>query len=174
MDRFLNLLKGQACQLDQGWAHPRFATVSSVDPATFTARVVVQPEGVLTGWLPIATAWVGNGWGMACPPQPGDQVVVIWQEGDAEQGVIVGRIWCTGVPPPPAPAGECWLIHSSGSYIKLQNNGVIESNAGTWVHNGSLQVTGEVSDYHGPLSALRDHYNEHVHPPSNVPPTPTD
>jgi phage baseplate assembly protein V len=174
MDDFLNLLKGQATQLDQVWAHPRIAVVTSVDPTTFTVRVTIQPEAVLSGWLPVASAWVGNGWGLACPPQPGDQVIVLWQEGDAEQGVVVGRLWSNHVVPPAAPAGECWLVHSSGSYIKLHNSGAIESNAGTWVHHGNLQVTGNVSDFHGSLDALRGHYNEHTHLPSTTPPTPTD
>ena len=174
MDNLLNILKGQSTQLDQGWAHPRIAVVSSVDPATFTVRVIVQPEAVLSGWLPVATSWVGNGWGFACAPQPGDQVVVLWQEGDAEQGIVVGRLWSANVPPPQAPSGECWLVHSTGSYIKLQNDGSIASSAGTWFHNGSIQVAGEVSDFHGSLAALRNDYNIHTHPPSNAPPSPTD
>jgi hypothetical protein len=77
------------------------------------------------------------------------------------------------VPPPQAPAGEFWLVHSSGSFLKLHNDGSIES-SGTWLHRGNLQVTGEVSDYHGSLAALRGHYDVHVHPPSETPPSPTD
>lgn len=173
MDNFFNILKGQMAQLDQLWAHPRIGVVSSVDPNTFTARVTVQPEGILSGWLPVAAPWVGNGWGLACPPQPGDQVVVLWQEGDAEQGLVVGRLWSNDVPPPMAPAGECWLVHSSGSFIKLHNDGSIES-SGTWRHSGSLLVTGDVSDYHGSLAALRGHYDEHVHPPGVTTPSPID
>ncbi len=173
MDRFFNILIGQMAQLDQVWAHPRIGIVSSVDPNAFTARVTVQPEGILSGWLPVAAPWVGNGWGLACPPQPGDQVVVLWQEGDAEQGLIVGRLWSNDVPPPQAPAGEFWLVHSSGSFLKMHNDGSIES-SGAWLHNGSLQVTGDVSDYHGSLAALRGNYNMHVHPPSEAPPSPLD
>ena len=174
MDALLNLLRGHASQLDQVWAHPRIAIVTSVDPATYTARVTVQPEGVLSGWLPIAGAWVGAGWGLACPPSPGDQVVVIWQEGDAEQGVIVGRLWSNNVAPPNAPAGELWLIHQTGSFLKLHNNGSIESQAGTWTHTGDLRVSGNVSDSHGSMAQLRGHYNEHVHPPNTDPPVPID
>ncbi len=174
MDKFLNILKGQSAQLDQAWAHPRLATVSSVDTATSTVRVVVQPEGLLSGWLPVTSCWIGNGWGFVCPPQAGDQVVVLWQEGDAEQGVVVGRLWSNGIPPPQAPAGECWFVHGSGSFIKLHNDGSIESSAATWLHNGNLTVTGAIADFHGSLGALRDHYNMHTHPPDDAPPVPTD
>ncbi len=174
MDNLLNQLKGHATQLDQAWAHPRIAVVTSVNPTTFTVRVTIQPEAVLSGWLPVAACWVGNGWGLACPPQLGDQVIILWQEGDTEQGVVVGRLWSNEITPPPAPAGECWLVHQSGSYIKLRNDGSIESSAGTWTHYGSFQVTGNLSDYHGSLAGLRGHYNEHIHPPGDTPPTPTD
>lgn len=167
MDALLNILKGHAAHLDQGWAHPRIGIVSSVDPKTYTARVQVQPEGLLTGWLPIAALWAGNGWGVTAAPMPGDQVVVIWQEGDAEQGIILGRIWSSAVAPPAAPAGELWLVHASGAFIKLQGDGTISSCAGTWSHQGNLVVSGDVSDSGGKLSALRRYYNQHTHPPNS-------
>ncbi len=174
MDHFLNLLKGQAQVLDQAAAQPRLAVVSSVDTVSFSARVLIQPEGVLSGWLPIATAWVGNGWGMACPPAPGDQVVVLWQEGDAEHGILVARLWSGVATPPAAAVGEFWLVHGSGSFLKLRNDGTIESSAGTWTHTGDLHVTGNVSDEHGTLADLRAHYNEHTHPPSGAAASPMD
>ena len=51
MDRFLNAVKAHAGALDRGQGQPRFATVASVDPARYAARVSLQPEGVLTGWV---------------------------------------------------------------------------------------------------------------------------
>jgi len=174
MDGFLNLCKAHASQIDQGWAQPRLATVSSVDPATYTARVVIQPEGVLSGWLPIASPWIGAGWGLACPPSTGDQVLVLCQEGESEHGIIVGRLWSNNATPPATPVGELWLMHQSGSFIKLRNDGSIESKAPSWTHHGDLRVTGNVFDSHNSLADLRAHYNEHVHPPSTTPPNPTD
>ncbi len=160
MDRLLNALKGQGATQDQTAGAPRFGIVSSVNPATATARVMLQPEGVLTGWLPLLTPWVGNGWGLVCPPSPGDQVLVIPQEGDAEQGLILGTTWSQQTTPPAAPAGEFWLVHKSGSFLKLQNDGTIQV-------KGDLHVAGDVYDSHGPLSGLRAHYNAHVHPPQS-------
>ena len=174
MDTFLNILRGHAAQLDQGWAHPRVAVVTSVDPATYSARVTIQPENVLSGWLPIASSWVGAGWGFVCAPSPNDQVIVVWQDGDAEQGLILGRFWSNTSQPPNAPAGELWLQHKTGSFIKLHNDGSIESSAATWFHTGTMHVTGDVIDQHGSMAELRAHYNEHVHPPSATPPDPID
>ena len=161
MDDLLNALKAQSANQDQAGGAPRFGLVTSVDPASATARVTLQPEGVLSGWLPIVTPWVGSGWGLVCPPAPGSQVLVLPQEGDAEHGLIVGSTWSTQSSAPAAPVGEFWLVHQSGSFFKLQNDGTIQI-------QGDLHVAGDVYDRHGPLSTLRSHYNAHVHPPQTA------
>ena len=65
--------------------------------------MTLQPEGVLTGWLPVLSPWIGSGWGMCCPPVPGDQVLVIAQEGEAEHGLIIGRAFSSTQTPPTVP-----------------------------------------------------------------------
>jgi phage baseplate assembly protein gpV len=156
MERILNVIKQHAGVMDQGGGQARFGTITSMNPAAATARVTLQPEGVLTGWLPILSPWIGAGWGMCCPPSPGDQVLVLAQEGDAEHGIIVGRAFSNNQAAPAAPAGEFWLVHSSGSFIKLMNDGTIQM-------HGDLHVEGDVYDRQGPLSRLRGHYNLHTH-----------
>jgi hypothetical protein len=167
VQRFMNALKAQAGALDLQRGQPRLALVTSVDPSSSTARVSLQPEGVLTGWLPIATAWSGAGWGLICPPTPGDQVLVIPQEGDAEHGILVARLYSATQPPPAAPSGELWLVHQSGSSLKLTSDGTIRV-------QGDLHVAGDVYDAHGPMSGLRAHYDEHVHPSAGSRPSPQD
>src|SRR5271168_1075758 len=94
-------------------AQPRLGIVASSDPRTATAKVLLQPEGVLTGWLPVLTQWVGSGWGISCPPGPGDQVLIIPQEGDPQHGLIIGRLYSDQVRPPDAEVGEITLSHQS-------------------------------------------------------------
>jgi len=156
MERILNALKAHMDVLVQSRAQPRFGTVTSVDPASGTARVAFQPEGAMSGWIPVLYPWVGAGWGMVCPPAPGDQVLVLPQEGFADHGVIVGGVFSNQQRPPAAPSGELWLVHSSGSYLKLLNNGTIQV-------GGDLYVNGDVYDSQGSLSRLRGHYDCHVH-----------
>lgn len=171
MDRLINAIKSYAGSLDQAQAQPRFGVVTSVDPARATARVLLQPEGVLSGWLPILSPWIGSGWGISCPPSPGDQVMVLAQEGAAEHGVIIGRAFSDDQQPPPAPSGELWLVHSTGSSIKLTSDGTVRI-------NGDLYVAGNVYDEVGSLGSLREKYNEHTHIDSRggttSPPTPQD
>jgi len=167
VQRFLNALKAQAGAMDAAQGQARFGLVSSVDPAQFTARVQLQPEGVLTGWLPILSAWVGNGWGMVCLPAPGDQVLVLAQEGQADQGVVVAAAYSGSMPAPVAPMGEFWLVHQSGSFIKLCNDGTVQM-------QGDLHVAGDIYDSHGSLSQLRAHYDAHTHQSPSSPPKPQD
>jgi len=162
MDRFLNVLKAHASALDRAQGQPRFALVASVDPARYAARVTLQPEGVLTGWLPILAPWVGAGWGTVCPPNPGDQVLVVAQEGDADNGVIVGRSFSDQARAPQAPVGELWMVHASGSFLKLLNDGTVRVQGDLHVV-GNILASGDVSDGAGALSRLRGHYDAHTH-----------
>jgi phage baseplate assembly protein gpV len=166
MDRFWNAVKARAGALDGLAGVARFGLVSSFDPVAYAARVMLQPENILSGWLPILSAWVGNGWGLAAPLTPGDQVLVIAQEADAEHGVIIGSVWSAVDTAPGTPSGELWLQHQSGSFLKLHNDGTIAMQAATVNVTGNLVVTGDISDQngaHGTLAALRDAHDEHVH-----------
>lgn len=162
MDTFLNVIKSQAQALDQSMGQPRLGVVSSVNPTSYTARVLLQPEGVLSGWLPILSSWVGAGWGLACPPTPGDQVLVVPQEGNAEHGIIVGRLWSAARAAPAVPVGELWLVHGSGSFLKLLNDGTVIGSARSWTLVGNLNVTGNIVAT-GDITAAGISLESHVH-----------
>lgn len=141
--KILNSIKGSVAAMLASQPCPRYGLVQSFDPATYTARVLVQPEGQLSGWLPVLTQWVGNGWGLFAPPSPGDQVKLIPQEGAGQSYVVVGGVFSLVDKPLPAPSGEFWLVHAKGQFIKLLNDGSIES-SGTWNHTGDFHATGAV------------------------------
>ena len=168
MEQFLNALKGQSAALDRTSGQPRFATVMSVDPTRPAVRVQLQPEGVLTGWLPVLSPWVGNGWGLSCPPTPGDQVLVLAQEGNAEHGIVIGRAWSDTAHTPQAPSGECWLVHQTGAFIKLLTDGTIHMQgdvhlSGNLFVSGAIQSQQNITDGQGSLDRLRQHYDGHTH-----------
>jgi phage baseplate assembly protein V len=167
MERFFNALKAQAAALDRLQGQPRFGVVASVDPVRYAARVALQPEGVLTGWLPVLSPWTGAGWGVVCLPAAGDQVLVLSHEGDAEHGVVVGGCFSDAARAPGAPAGEMWLVHKTGGAIHLCNDGTVRV-------CGDLHVAGDVYDQTGSLSRLRGHYDQHTHGNLGVPPSPQD
>ncbi|WP_019091674.1 phage baseplate assembly protein V, partial [Komagataeibacter europaeus] len=84
-------------------AQPGFGLVSAVDPVNHAVKVMAQPAGVETGWLPWAAMQVGS-LRIACPPDIGTHVLVVHVEADAEHGVAVMPVYDAVVMPPASPA----------------------------------------------------------------------
>jgi phage baseplate assembly protein V len=132
MEALINQFKAIAEMLNNFRATTRIGIVDSYDPSTYSAKVRIQPEdednpeNSLTGWLPVFSPWIGNGWGMFCPPTPGDQVEVQFQEGSFENGIVCLRAYSNVYQPLAVDSGEFWLVHESGTVIKLTNDGNIE------------------------------------------------
>lgn len=141
--KIINFIKGNMGEMLAQQPKSRCGIIQSFDPSTYSARVLVQPEGNLSGWLPVLTQWVGNGWGLFAPPSPGDQVRLVPQEASAQDYVIIGGMFSLVDKPLPAPSGEFWLVHQNGQFIKLLNDGSISS-SGTWNHEGDFHATGAV------------------------------
>lgn len=110
--------------------------VQSYDPNTYSVKVALQPSGTLTGWIPIETHAIGNGWGVAYGPAVGDQAVIDFAEGDPESAAVSGFIYSDQDRPPPVPSGELWTVHKSGGYLKFTNDGNVSLNT-----VGSLNAT---------------------------------
>jgi phage baseplate assembly protein gpV len=144
-----NEMRRQADRAMNRLAMRRIGIVSSYDPNTYSAKVYIQPEGTESGWLPISTAWSGNGWGEYAPPTPGDIVEVDFQEGGKLAGIIGARHYGDVFVPLKVPSGERWTVHKSGSFLKFHNDGSIELNAAgnlnaTVAGQVNLAVTGKV------------------------------
>jgi phage baseplate assembly protein gpV len=180
MDLFLNHMRMQAQAVTQNLAQTRLATISAYDPNNYAVKVLYQPDQSESGWLPILSPWVGNGWGMFSPPTIGQMAKVSFQEGSFEAGMVSLLGFNDVDRPLPAPPGEFWLVHSTGSVIKMNNDGTITIQAstlnltGNLVMTGDLTVTGSVmvtenitdntgSNANG-MSQMRAIYNAHTHP----------
>jgi phage baseplate assembly protein gpV len=127
----------------------RHGLVTSYDPQKHLAKVTYQPEGQESGWVPIETGHIGNGYGIAVGLQPGDgkktgdQVVVRFQEGDFESGKIVQRVHSDDQKAPVAESGEIVI------WTRFQNSdGGSESAQGGQGGDGqkiSLKKDGSIS-----------------------------
>jgi phage baseplate assembly protein V len=162
MKAMLNAVRLQAQRAVSNIVTSRVGSVTSYDPSTMTAIVQLQPDGDLTGWLPVSSAWIGNGWGMFAPPNSGDLVDVVYINGDLNAGTIVGRFYMQGQALA-VQSGEFWLVHESGAFFKLLNSGAltisdahgasitlngdgsITSAASEWNHTGTVNFTGNVN-----------------------------
>lgn len=141
MEQLLNHMRRQAEMVQWNTARVRVGTVAGYDPDNYSCKVILQPDGTLTGWLPIVSPWVGNGWGMFAPPSEGDMVEVQFQEDSKEAGFVCQRFFNDVERPVTVFPGEFWLFHKTGAYIKLKNNGRIIINGQTEIDATSPTIT---------------------------------
>ena len=182
MIALLNAGKARAAAMLAQQAQLRYGTVASVDGARHRVKVTLQPEGTVTGWLPVLTTAAGAGWGLLALPLPGMQVALMGEGGSNTNLLVMGAVHSTADQPPapaaaigaggtpsgasvPGAAGELLLVHSSGSALRLCADGSIylRPASGTLGIDGSLRVNGDVSDRHGSLDRLRMAHDGHVH-----------
>lgn len=128
----------------------RLGLVTGYKPNKYAVKVSLQPEGVQTGFIRVAAAWLGAGWGMYAPPSIGDQVAVIFIDGDVSAGFAVCGLFDNAHAPTSVPSGEFWLVHKSGQSVKLTNDGKLtlsDGHGAAWALNGdgTTSVTGPVT-----------------------------
>lgn len=123
LQQLLNTMRQQADMASGARAMVRHGIVSGYDPGSYCAKVRVMPEDRETGWLPIVSPWIGNGWGLFAPPSIGDAVEVQFQEDDAEAGYVCQRFFNDSDWPLSVQSGEFWLVHKTGAFFKLTNDG---------------------------------------------------
>jgi hypothetical protein len=132
-------LEGLILKTIERWSAGRYqerhGLVTSYDSQKYLAKVTFQPEGEESGWLPIETGHIGQGYGMTMGLQPGsgqggggsgtgpggsssggsgggsgggmgDQVIIRGQEGDFESMKIVSRVHSDQDTPPETKSGE--------------------------------------------------------------------
>lgn len=120
----------------------RIGIVTSYDPNRYAAKVKLQPEGIESGWVPISTLHIGNGYGIAVGLTPGDQVVMGYHEGDPESPFVMGRLHSDQERPPVAQSGEIVIQHKSGAVFKIDTSGNISVSGDG---NLTINVTGDIA-----------------------------
>ena len=122
------------------WAASRYSErhgmVTSYDSKKYLAKVMFQPDGQESGWLPIETGHIGNGYGVAVGlmtgdgQQTGDQVIVRYQENDFEGGKIVQRVHSDQDKPPQVESGEMVMWTKWGQQIRFNKDGSLTLKTG--------------------------------------------
>jgi phage baseplate assembly protein V len=183
MNHIKNQMRLAAEMAQSHIAKTRYGIIDSYDPGAYACRVRLQPDNTLTGWLPLPSIWVGNGWGLFSPPSIGDLASVEFTEGDIDSGFTGLRFYSDIDRPLPVPAGEFWLVHKLGQTFKLYNtgkaefsdghgaiitlngDGTITSAATTWTHTGNINMTGTITatvDVIGGGKSLKNHVHSGV------------
>lgn len=184
MNRAKNIMRGQGSMAAQTIIATRLGVISGINPAGYSVKVTFFPDGSNdvpeTGWIPLMSPWVGNGWGMFCPPSMGDQVEVDFQDGGQNAPICGLRLYDAENAPLNVPSGEFWLVHKSGAFFKLLNaGGCIFSDGngaqvtldgagniasqGNWTHNGNLTVQNGTTSVTAITSNGHDISSNHKH-----------
>jgi hypothetical protein len=98
-----------------------------------------QPA-LVTGWIPVASPWSGDGFGFFAPPSYNDLVLLIFAEGDMQSPIAGVRIFNDEDRALNVPSGELWLVHKSGSFIKLTNDGKLGLNGNVEIDLASVTI----------------------------------
>jgi phage baseplate assembly protein gpV len=140
----------------RGW--PRIGVVDGYDPNRHAVKVKFEDEDKLSNWVPIGSAWTGNGWGLHMAPVIGSQVVVSYHDGDSNTGFVSHQLFSKIDNPLSVPSGDMWLQHENGCAFKLHANGLLELISG----NVQIGVSGATFHQlvHDGLVAL---FNGHTH-----------
>jgi phage baseplate assembly protein V len=123
MKKLLNQMRLHARMESADRAQPKTGLVTGYDATNYSVKVTLQPEGIETGWIPLLSPWVGNGWGLFCPPTVDDMVEVQFEQGGAEAAFACLRFYNDEDRPLTVPSGEFWLVHKAGAFVKLTNDG---------------------------------------------------
>ena len=129
MNHLLNRMRQIAQEATAEKSGSRLGVISDYDPNSYTATVKLLPEGTLTGWLPIKSVWVGNGWGLFAPPSVGDWCDVEFHDFDEKDGKVGLRYFNDEDRPLNVPSGEFVLQHQSGSTLHFDNTGKVTLSA---------------------------------------------
>jgi len=102
--------------------------ITNFNPNDWAVKVLLQPEEVLTQEIPLGAPWVGDGWGLFAAPSIGDECLVVSVEGSYNNGFACLLNFNNDERPLPVKSGEFWLVHKTGSFLKLTNNGNLSIN----------------------------------------------
>ncbi|HEX7854431.1 MAG TPA: hypothetical protein VF503_12120 [Sphingobium sp.] len=154
----MNQMRRVASEATSDRPGTRHGTITGFDPDTRAIKAQLEPDGTSTGWIPLKSMWVGNGWGLYLSPSIGDAVEVSFQETDGGVGTAGLLFFNDEDRPLSVPSGEAWLVHKSGASIKLTNDGALSlddgaggviglmggniTSSGTWSHSGTFEADG--------------------------------
>jgi phage baseplate assembly protein gpV len=131
----------------------RLATVASVDPVNHLVKVLIQPEGTLSNWCHDGAMMATGGFGIMCPANVGDQVLVHFAHGDADNPIVGHRIFSTVDPTARSPAtngavqpGEIGIFTKGGGWLHMVADGSVHCSApnGAYITAPLTTITGNV------------------------------
>lgn len=111
--------------------YKRYGKATAWDPDTHMVKMMLKPENVESGWVPVHTMSAGSGYGHMTGIMTGDgmttgeQLEMTHQEGEFEAGAVAARAHSTQATPPKLESGEQLFLAPFKQFIKLAKDGSI-------------------------------------------------
>lgn len=120
IDAWLDVVRREAQHVADARERKSTLVATGYNPDTHSVKGILVPHGVETGWVPIATHGIGNGWGILVGPKvgdpqklDGDQFDVEFEFGDPNTPVARHRVFSNPDKPPRVESGEILIKHNS-------------------------------------------------------------
>ena len=182
MELLINQMKYFAAVSANQRMDTRWGTVKGYDPETYSVKLLLQPDEIETGWVPLLSPWAGNGWGMICPPSIGDMCEMQFQEGHIDNGFACMRAYNSlHVPPQDGDVvdpGSFLLQNEAGASFKFKVDGSVEIKSASGIaitlDSDSEVKIGDSAEtlYRFVIDTFKDLFNTHEHLGSGQPPKP--
>lgn len=152
MESLVNAVVREVLRVVQRSTRETSGIVDSYDPETHAVKVKMQPEGYLSGWLPLRQGHAGNGYGSHMAPNINDHVSVAFHEDDRDAGTIIGAFFNDKSKPIKVDAGEYQHQTKFGSWFYFKKDGSFEvqDKAGASYKsdgNGVITITDKGGNY---------------------------
>lgn len=141
MQNILDIMRREAAAQAAQRQTQAVLVVTSYNPEKHAVKGTLQPYGVESGWIPVATIGIGSGCGVVVGPSIGDQFAVEFQGGDPNSPVAVGRLFSSSDTPPKAESGEVIIKSQFGHEFRLTKDGKLTITA---QGDTKLDVTGKL------------------------------
>lgn len=111
--------------MDSARMTSRMGLVSSYNEENHAVKLKLMPEGVETGWIPLGSQHIGNGFGIAIGPEIDDQMEIAFQEGDLENPRVIARHFSDKDKPPKVKSGEIMIRSKKGTKLFIDKDGAM-------------------------------------------------
>ncbi|GMB00929.1 phage baseplate assembly protein V [Pelosinus sp. IPA-1] len=116
---------------------PQCGVVTSVDQTRYRVKVYIPLLDIENDYIRVGSQYVGAGWGLYALPHVGDEVLVIFPNGDLNNGIVACRLYSEECDPAPQEGDSLTLVHESGSILRFDKAGNVTLEA-----KGNLTLRG--------------------------------
>ena len=101
---------------------PQCGVVTSVNEQ-YRVKVFLPLMGLETDFIRVGSQYVGAGWGLWSRLHVGNEVLVVFPNGDFNNGIVVCCLYSEECDPAPAEGTNLALVHQSGSVLRFDQAG---------------------------------------------------